>query len=372
MRASVQTTLIAIAAAAVALGATNGSKWTVSPALLPESAPSIRDAHAAHPPGKPACAACHPKAASSGWASDRLAPTMDACAACHPEAAGATATSRVTDACRRCHTEFGADGAPLPGDVPRPNIRFSHRAHVKMGCAACHPAAAAGRRAAEGPDVVGMRTCYACHAETDRTLAECRTCHLVHPDGRMITQFGDELLTPPGWLKGETHGADWRGNHAVLAGADSGYCAECHQESFCRGCHAGRIRPRDVHPGDWLSAHGVSTRMDNPRCRTCHRSQSFCIGCHRRAGVAPDSPPNARAQGAEPYHRGVSPEQICRRARYDIEACVSCHSESSCVTCHATINPHPAGFSHRCKPLARRNQRACVKCHSDSVWLRCE
>ena len=372
MRASVQKYLIAIAAAAAALGAAKGAQQTISPVLLPAAAPVVRDAHGAHPPGKPSCATCHPKAAASGWASDRLAPTMTECEACHPAAAGATARSEVTDACRRCHMAFGADGAPLPGAAPRPNVRFSHRAHARAACADCHPAAASGRRAEGGRDVAGMKTCFPCHERKSRALAACRTCHLAHPDGRMITQIGGELLTPPDWLRGETHGADWKGSHAAVAGADSELCAQCHQEGWCRRCHGGSIRPRDVHPGDWLAAHGVSTRLDNPRCRSCHRSQSFCVGCHRRAGVAPDSPVNARPQGVERFHRGAAPEQICRRARTDIEACVSCHSESSCVSCHATINPHPAGFSHRCKPLARRNQRACVKCHSDSVWRRCE
>lgn len=372
MMANARTYVLLIAAAAIALGAARGARQAISPALLPSSVPAVRDAHAAHPPGKPGCAACHPKAAISGWASDRLAPAMAECAPCHEAAAGATPGSAVTDACRRCHTAFGADGTPLPGAAPRPNVRFSHRAHAKTACSDCHPAAAAGRRADEGRDVVGMRKCFSCHEKRGRALAECRTCHLAHPDGRMITEIGGELLTPPDWLAGATHRADWRGSHPAVAGADSELCAQCHQESWCRRCHGGKIRPRDVHPGDWRSAHGVSTRMDNPRCRACHRSQSFCIGCHRRAGVAPDSPSNARPESAGSFHRGAPPEQICRRARYDIEACASCHSESSCVSCHASINPHPAGFSRRCKPLARKNQRACVKCHSDDIWRRCE
>jgi hypothetical protein len=372
MRATLRTYLLVIAAAAAAVGAARGAPWTVSPALLPADTPVVRDAHSAHPPGSPACAACHPRATASAWASERLAPTMAECAACHPEAKGATALSTVTDACRRCHVAFGADGAPLPGSAPRPNVRFSHRAHAAEACGDCHPAAAAGRKAEAGRDVVGMRTCYACHEGKGRALAACRTCHIAHADGRIVTEIGGALLTPPDWLKGGTHGADWRGNHAAVAGSDSEFCASCHQESWCSRCHAAKIRPRDIHPGDWLFAHGVSTRMDNPRCRSCHRSQSFCIGCHRRAGVAPDSPSNARPEGVDRFHRGESPEQICRRARYDIEACASCHSESSCITCHAAINPHPSGFAHRCKPLAQRNRRACAKCHSDNVWHRCQ
>lgn len=360
------------AAALLALGAAGVEPPGVSPALLPRAAPVLRSAHEAHPPGSPGCAACHPKAAASAWASQRLAPDMADCAPCHPEVVGATALSAVTDACRRCHVAFAADGAPLPSRAPRPNVRFSHRAHASRPCAGCHPAAAAGERSTRGPDVAGMRTCYACHEARGGRLAACRTCHIARPDGRMVTGIGAEILTPPDWLAGPSHGASWPGSHAAAAGARSELCASCHEERFCMRCHGGALRPRDVHPGEWIRAHGASTRLDNPHCRSCHRSQTFCLGCHRRAGVAIDSPERARPEGTGSPHKGAPPAQICRRARSDIQSCVSCHSESSCVTCHATINPHPPGFARRCGPLARRNERACSKCHADGVWRRCQ
>ncbi len=261
----------------------------------------------------------------------------------------------------------------IRGDYPRPSIRFSHKAHKLAACATCHRAAGSQQARKGGRDVVGMKTCYACHAKKGKRLTECRTCHLVHQDGRMVTGFGDAMLTPPSWLKGPNHGAEWIGTHAPMAGADSQFCASCHRETECQDCHTGRLRVKNVHPGDWIAAHGVSTRMDNPRCTGCHRSQSFCITCHRRSGVAPDSPTGVRPPGTGSFHKGKDPAKICRRARRDIAACVACHSESSCIRCHGTINPHPPGFSRRCKPLARKNQKACVKCHdSNSIWLRCQ
>lgn len=354
-----------------ALGSNAAGGDGPAPLLLGDARPAVVDVHGAKGHLKLKCEKCHASARTSRWASDRLIPSMSLCGDCHGAARGITVFSEATGDCEYCHGAVDA-ARPGRGDYPRPDFRFSHKAHAGNGCVTCHPASGARRSGGKGRDVVGMRTCFDCHEKKGRGLSQCRTCHLVHGDGRMVTRFGDKLLTPPVWLKGLTHGADWVQVHAPAAGADSDYCASCHRETECQSCHSGRLRSKNVHPGDWISAHGVSTRMDNPRCTGCHRAQSFCITCHRRSGVAPDSPSGTKPLGSSSFHNGVAPEKICRRARTDITACVSCHSESSCIRCHATINPHPAGFSRRCKPLAAKNQAACVKCHdNNSIWMRC-
>ncbi|MBN2716199.1 MAG: hypothetical protein JXX14_10120 [Deltaproteobacteria bacterium] len=246
-------------------------------------------------------------------------------------------------------------------------IRFNHDVHQTQPCQSCHPKDTAGRL-----DDMAMKDCYPCHQKQKRTLSACRTCHLVYPDGRMKTRIRDLVLIPPDWLKGPTHGMDWTGNHARIAGSDSRFCANCHRETDCSDCHAGRRRQKNIHPADWLNAHGQNATMDNPRCMGCHRSQSACLSCHRRAGVAPDSPGNRRGARPARYHGNASPEKICRRARTNIAACASCHSEQSCTTCHTAINPHPVGFSRRCRTLAQKNRRACAKCHTDDVAQRCK
>lgn len=367
---------VTILVVAVLVGAGLGSHATgggglLSP-LLRAARPGVVDVHGEKGHAKLACGKCHPGAKTSAWASDDLIPRMPLCGECHPVAAQATVFTAPTEECGACHIGVDEGARPGRGDYPRPDLRFSHRAHDGIGCAACHPGSAAGEPTGPGRDAVGMRKCYDCHRRKGMGLAECRTCHLVLEDGRMDTKIRGQILTPPSWLAGMSHGADWVQSHAPVAGARSEMCAACHRETDCQDCHAGRLRRKNVHPGDWMSAHGVSTRMDNPRCMGCHRTQSFCITCHRRAGVAPDSPSAARPPGAGAFHGSAGPEKICRRAKRDITACVSCHSESSCIRCHATINPHPPGFSRRCKPLALKNQSACVKCHgNDSIWRRC-
>ena len=359
--------------AGIAIGtAASNKKLRSSSVMIPKGNSCVKDVHAVHLSPKIACAKCHPKAEKSGWASDRLVPDMADCGPCHSEVNGISVFSRPNDSCNKCHTKISSNKLPVRSEYPRPNIRFSHKSHKDIGCSDCH--LAAGGKTATGPglDVIGMKTCYACHNKRPGASTKCRTCHLTHSDGRMITQLNGKLLTPPNWLAGNTHGENWAGSHAAKAGADSAFCSSCHRDKFCQDCHTGRLRPRNIHPGDWVASHGINTRMGNPNCAGCHRSQTFCITCHRRTGVAPDSPYRTKAANSGNYHKAKSPAQICKRARYDITSCVSCHSESSCIKCHVAINPHPAGWSKRCKPLASRNQRACAKCHQGSVWKRCK
>ena len=323
-------------------------------------------AHEKCPEAKKNCLSCHPKARASEWSSDRLIPAMKDCAVCHPVTQSATVLTPVTEDCRNCHQSITQENLPVRSNYRRPNLRFSHKAHVKMRCADCHPKSAAALPLSEDLDVTGMRQCLRCHSNSP-----CRTCHLTDKDGRMITDFGRGKLTPPAWLRGKSHGIEWTGTHPIQAGSDSEFCAACHTEAFCRDCHSGARRPRKVHTGDWLTSHGVSTRMDNPRCTGCHRAQSFCITCHRRVGAAGDSPPNAKPKDAGRYHKGMETRSLMRRAKRDIVSCVSCHTESSCISCHIRYNPHPTDFAHKCKPLAARNRNACAKCHTDDVTRFC-
>jgi hypothetical protein len=354
--------------AGLALGDENASP---SPVLLPPGQSAVRPVHSLHRQPAVNCKSCHPKADGSRWSSQRLSPDMENCAPCHPAARGVTIGTKVVPACRACHTTLAAGERPVRRNTPTPHLRFSHKAHSPtVQCGKCHPAAAA-KRIPKHRDMPDMRDCYTCHKQTSGST-QCRACHLATGDGRLITDINGARLIPPAWLKGPTHGTTWVARHAPVAGADSEFCGSCHREAFCQDCHTGRLRPRNVHPGDWMTAHGVSTRLDNPRCRGCHRKQSFCLTCHRRSGVAPDSPIDSRPKGgAGRYHRNMKNRTLMRRAKHDITSCVSCHTESSCITCHATYKPHPAGFRSKCKALATRNPRACAKCHSDRAAERC-
>ena len=353
-------------------GVTAGALGLASPGagspIFKRPARTVQSVHSKCPEVKKSCTTCHPAAKTSQWASHRLVPPMQVCARCHDGAEGANVLSEKTAACRTCHRATPADAMPTRSVYPRPNMRFSHHAHRNTDCKVCHKKTGSAQDPTGDLDVIGMEECYRCHQNSS-----CRTCHLTNQKGTMITDIDGKKLLPPRWLFGPTHGSEWSGTHAADAGRSSRKCASCHEEKFCQSCHSGARRPRNIHPGDWLTAHGLGTRLDNPRCRGCHRKQTFCITCHRRSGVAPDSPPDSKPKdGSGRFHRGMDTPQLMRRAKHDVLSCISCHTESSCVACHARINPHPRDFKRRCRTLTMRNRQSCSKCHSNDVSRFCK
>ncbi|NLN62168.1 MAG: hypothetical protein GX146_04755 [Myxococcales bacterium] len=245
-------------------------------------------------------------------------------------------------------------------------IRFSHTPHKDLPCATCH---------SDSPEVVPpssrMQRCYDCHRQ-QRANTACKTCHLTHPDGRMKHDADGVRRVPPTWLAGPTHGAAWERTHGASAGANASFCQNCHAQKYCTDCHAGRRAVKRHHPPGWMTAHALSARIDEAACSRCHRQQSFCLDCHRRSGRAPSSPVGVRSTNPVQFHKGKSPAEICRRAKNDLITCVSCHNEASCIRCHSRINPHPPGFSQRCRRLANAHAGACQKCHATSPARRCQ
>jgi hypothetical protein len=146
------------------------------------------------------------------------------------------------------------------------------------------------------------------------------------------------------------------------------------------------VRPRNVHPNDFLSLHAVAARQNSPDCSSCHRAQSFCLGCHQRVGVTLSGPAENFA-GRGRFHPpkavwtdgSMGSQHHGSEARRNLSACVSCHTESDCVLCHATaelggglsgrgasgasLSPHGPGFSAHCRGALRRNARSCLTCH---------
>jgi hypothetical protein len=135
-----------------------------------------------------------------------------------------------------------------------------------------------------------------------------------------------------------------------------------------------------VHPNDWITMHPAAAWRNSPDCTSCHREQSFCIGCHRRVGVALSSPSAVRFGGrfhppraawTEPP-RGAGHHSF--EAQRNARACVGCHAEQDCVVCHGAsgsvlgggrYSPHPAAFFQDCNRLMNRNPRPCRVCHGD-------
>lgn len=297
--------------------------------------------------------------------------------------------------CGGCHV--GYDDAKGDGKVALyrasdSRIRFSHRLHARrnIGCGQCHGAVQEVEQA--GRDhLPTMRGCLRCHGLPDSSRGDakagCSTCHLTLASGQIRTSFSNGKLFPPMWLGGAHHGADFARTHGKVAGQDSQLCAQCHTEASCAVCHDGRVRPHNVHPNDYLSMHAIEAKQSAKSCASCHRSESFCLPCHMRAGVSWTGPLTAQSRRGRVHpdarqfvHGPMTGAHHGVQARRNLMSCVGCHTQRDCASCHATragggmgVNPHPVGFSSRCRAALVRNGRSCAVCHDagDAVFSRC-
>jgi hypothetical protein len=290
-----------------------------------------------------------------------------------------------------------------------PNLKFNHKLHVGrgIGCELCHGGVAMEALATRD-DLPRMPLCLGCH-DGKQVTSRCGACHLTEPDGRLRTNLasaataatgliaGSRPLTPSGVLRGfDAHTPDF-GSHHEQGGGDQKYCLSCHKLSECVECHGGVVRPFDIHPSDYESLHGNDARRNTPDCSSCHRTQSFCVGCHQRTGVAPDATGGQLGrQARNPFGTGTQLKAFhppgwvteggtsghAQQARRNIRTCVSCHREESCLACHSAdpsrgvgVSPHGPMFggTARCRALSSKNRRACLKCHAVSApELDCE
>jgi Cytochrome c7 and related cytochrome c len=384
-----------------------------SPLIFPAQQIPLRFDHARHLKLGAHCETCHVAAVTSTSASDDLIPAEAACRSCHEidraQPAKVVRAGSPAARCDACHVSLGGVGwmpsaaAPEPPRVRLvdPNLKFNHGLHVGRGmaCELCHGAVSMEGLATRA-DLPKMGLCLGCH-DGKPTTNRCGACHLTEPDGRLRTNLasaataatglpeGTGKLVPSGVLRGfDAHGPSFARDHAQ-AGRDEGYCLSCHKRSECVDCHGGTIRPFDIHPSDYVSLHGSDARRNTPDCSSCHRAQSFCVGCHQRAGVAPDATGGLPGvQAHNPFGTGTALKTFhppgwvnagggssghAQQARRNIRTCVSCHREESCLACHSAdptrgmgVSPHGPGFAgtSRCRALSSRNRRACVKCHA--------
>jgi hypothetical protein len=376
-----------------------------SSVIFPAQVSGLRFDHARHIALGATCATCHDKAKTSRSSADSLLPAGTRCDACHGtnhRAGAVTPGADALGACATCHVGYRPEDGQrvLRTSVPPPHLRFDHAVHAERGieCAACH-GAVGSLELATADQLPRMRGCFGCHTSdkpsSGRPSRACPTCHLTEHDTLLVTSFPEGRLEPPQWLHDAEHGPDWLERHKRIAGDDSRFCASCHAERFCTDCHDGRVRPRQVHPNDFLNMHAIAARQNSPTCTSCHHEQSFCLGCHQRAGVTMSGPLGNIAERGR-FHpppavwtegpRGAGHHSW--EAERNLNACVSCHTERDCVSCHATAavggygsgsnpgrhtDPHPPGFITRCGRALRQNARPCLVCHdpSDPVFASC-
>lgn len=317
------------------------------------------------------CGACHGGVGSEGF--DGVYPEVATCAACHD---GNTAPEI---------------GWTPPAGPRASNLGFKHEPHG-FDCATCHIPDG-------GEDLSLMRlprpsTCLSCHApQADGHLSAegmCQTCHVPVVESGLSSSDVTGFPTPASHRSdgfGTTHGA-----MAITSAAD---CAVCHDRSSCFTCHAGATHlpeaildiplpqetgPRGVqlpegrtppfHEGDFKVNHAAAASAGLPECSSCH-SESTCNSCHEGQNSPGFHPLNFLAShGPEAYGR--------------VSDCSSCHNpEAFCRSCHIGLGLDAAGgiggayhddqtlwiLSHA--PAARQDLESCVACHQQTDCLRC-
>ncbi|MCH9687830.1 MAG: cytochrome c3 family protein [Deltaproteobacteria bacterium] len=353
--------------------------------VYPEQSIPLRFNHGQHLGLGLDCSKCHTDVADSTRARDLNFPRGATCDECHgaqhPRPAGEPAR------CQLCHTDVD-DQSRLKASVraPRPQLVFNHRLHIKAGsaCEDCHGDMSQVRLATtlQLPREADCLSCHDGFQATDR----CGACHPTESSGRLATRAQDDRVMPSliptarsGW--GADHDLAFVEDHAGIAKANPQLCATCHSETFCTDCHAGALRPLRLHSGDYLTAHALDARARTQDCQSCHRTQTFCQGCHERLGFGNRTDGDFAVGGGLTFHPdgwsgppGMA-QTHAHAAQRNIAACASCHTEDSCLACHATTNvatpglgvsPHGPGFgrSARCQALSQRSRRACLKCHA--------
>lgn len=366
------------------VGAATGPTMAGS-AVYPAQELPLRFTHDQHLALGLDCARCHPKAKDSTKAGDLLVPTGAVCDECHgaqhPRPEGGV------DKCTLCHTHVDDAGRVTAGlRMPKPLLRFNHKLHASkaIDCDGCHPAMDRVRLAST-LQLPREAKCLECHDGFTAT-SRCSACHPAGSDGRLLTRAQDDRVLPAlvprgasSW--GAAHDLAFVEDHVAIAKSNPRLCQSCHDDAFCIDCHDGPIRPLRIHAGDYLTIHAMDARAATSDCQSCHRTQSFCLGCHERVGFGERDAGEFGTGGGLRFHpEGWSgppgtPQSHAHAAQRNITACTSCHTEDTCLACHATtgaitpglgVSPHGPDFarSPRCGALSSHNRRVCLRCHA--------
>jgi hypothetical protein len=209
-------------------------------------------------------------------------------------------------------------------------------------------------------------SCATCH-----TRESCAACH------RGTALVVAQRLSAAG--RGRAAGAqverrlpDWHSQrfvalHGPTASGNPDRCTVCHARSECLDCHRPNAGSTGTyHAAGFLARHPAAAYGRQNDCSECHNPASFCTSCHVRAGFRSHT---GLLQGR--YHDAGNVFLLShgRAARFNLESCVTCHSEKDCLACHSAqtrhFNPHGPGFDP--ERLKRKNPETCSACHGSAI-----
>lgn len=265
------------------------------------------------------CATCHARQTCTRCHMDEELPAI---AALEPD-------SRVAELTRGQAPQY-----PVPGSHASASWNWSHASEAREGlssCANCH----------------ARSSCTMCHRES--TVEALPVTDPADPRGVKL----DERVT-------RVHRSGFLQVHGTEAVATES-CSTCHATNFCEQCHEAAAAPV-FHAPNFLAQHAPEAYANGSDCTSCHNPEVFCRACHTGTGLGSKGRLDVAFHTANPFWivgHGVA-------ARQGLEACASCHNQTTCLQCHSAvggwrISPHGPDFE--AKRLGDANQLMCVLCH---------
>ncbi|MDX1624529.1 MAG: cytochrome c3 family protein [Gemmatimonadota bacterium] len=321
------------------------------------------------------CSTCHlPLAAATGLPVERIAGIPEPSS--HGESgflfahggraveeAADCAVCHTRDSCERCHLN-AADVpaiARLPGDprvatlvAEKPGEWPEPESHQREDWPWTHEEAAI-EEIAECANCHARSSCAACHGEGQpRIASRLPEAQVAGPAG---VRIAEAEAMPVG------HNETFFDRHATAATIGVPDCASCHEEKECIACHDGVDRP-GFHPLAFVVDHGAEAFANRTECEACHAREAFCRDCHTGVNVAS----RLGRSGVTAYH-DAQPDWLLahgQAARQNLETCVSCHQEDSCLRCHSArsgwrVSPHGPDFDPG--HAADKSTQSCGVCH---------
>lgn len=327
--------------------------------------------HERHAAVFPTCLSCHRGAVESGQS---LWPDPAGCAACH-------------DGIVEERIDWARPELPR-----RSNLRFDHLRHASefagsrdssLTCTTCHARQGAPWMSVQVP---APPTCLECHGVTAAHLSApdsaCATCHL--PLAQAVRLTAEDVRAfpappshdEPGWGNRGGHGLlAWHPPAATTEAGVAASCATCHARDFCIQCHVdapeqeaiqalgtdarslvheAALRPPTSHEDpEFLARHGPLVRSAPRECRTCHTQES-CLECHAatpQRAAAMYARGSGRGPGAA-IHRAPPPTHTAEflqgghapYANARAETCAACHVRQDCLACHRAGAARASGY----------------------------
>ena len=233
------------------------------------------------------------------------------CESCH---AGITADNAATampdeSVCQQCHN--GTDERAVTWRRPQRGaglLRFSHPSHAAevdssgRACATCH-ATGTNRRMAVGR--ARPETCLGCHThQASSHFAEDNRCAVCHVPLTAATGLSAQRVAAlPRPASHERDGFALA--HAPASQLVSASCAVCHARESCARCHV------NASSQPLIAALGRDARVAS---NVTGRAPTYPV------------PPDHRSDAFETEHGGAARARVLR--------CATCHTRSSCTTCH--------------------------------------